>query len=328
MNQSKSLDGRSVRWLIVFLLLLCGSAVAPVVAASGTEDPVQAPAEAPPGADLPSEAEVATALEQSFDAFQDEQRQRRERLATPAVAGEREASRHAYADLSPEEAQELLQSHFAPILEALDKDPSRYLSDAKLENPLGPDAATVTSGGETTLLETSLPVQAEDEDGDLSKVDVSLVKGEDGWEPVNPLVDLEIGATVEEGVELADAGVTITQAGAEDSVARPLEDKNLFYGEVSSESDTDLLVSPTSTGVELFNLLRSADSPEDLRFHVGIPSGATLRGNEAGAAEVLDADGNLLVLIAKPWAIDAQGTNVPVEMTVEGASIVLGLNHR
>lgn len=317
----------ATRCLLLFTLLLCISAATPVFAVSATEPPASSSMEAAGEIPLPSQAEVAAALRESFGAYRQEQFQREEELNSPSAIEEREVSRHAYADLSPGEAEELLRSRFGPLLEELNKDPARYLSDAKLEAAAGEEAATVTSEGETTLFESSVPVQAEDEDGDLDKVDVTLVKGEDGWEPVNPLVDVEIGETVEEGVELGDAGVAIAQVGAEDSVGQRLGDKNLFYGEVDG-SDTDLMVSPTSAGVELFNLLRSVDSPETLRFELDIPAGASLRGNDVGAAEVIGEDGDLLALVAKPWAVDAQGTQVPVAMTVEGSTVVLALDHR
>jgi YD repeat-containing protein len=311
---SKLTERGVVPRLLFFTLLLGLSTVAPVVAA---------PTEAP------TEAEVAAALDAGFAAYREQQRRREEQLSAPAAIQEREASRYAFSELTPAAAEELLRSRFGEVLEALDKDPSRYLSDAKLERPLGPDAATVTSEGETTLLESSVPVRAPDEDGDLSKVDLSLIRTPEGWEPVNPLVDLEIGESAEEGIEVGDGGLSVTQVGAGESVARPLGDENIFYGEVSAAAaDTDLLVSPTSSGVELFNLLRSADSPETLRFHIDMPSGSSLRMNEAGAGEVVGGDGSSLMLIAKPMAVDAQGTGVPVTMTADGESIVLRLDHR
>jgi YD repeat-containing protein len=314
LSASNDSPSGTARCLLVFALLLCLSSIVPAAAAA---DPI------------PTEAEISAALQDSFATYQQQQRQREEWLGSPAAIQEREASRHAYDDLAPAEAEALLRSRFGDVLAALNKDPARYLSDAKLEAVAGPEAATVTHEGETTLMESSVPVRALDEDRDLmSKVDVSLVKGEEGWEPVNPLTDLEIGEVAEEGVELEDTGIAVTQVGAEESVARPLGDKNLFYGEVDAGADTDLMVSPTATGFEIFDLLRSVASPETLRFHVEMPAGATLRANQWGGAELVAGDGSLLALVPKPWALDAQGTPVPVALAVEGASIVLTLDHR
>jgi YD repeat-containing protein len=264
----------------------------------------------------------------TLDYFEEQEAAEEEALEAPAAVQEREASRHAYEGLSAQQAEELLTTHFGAVLASLNRDPSRWLSNATLERPLGEGAANVTSEGDTQLLESSLPVQAENEAGALEKVDLSLEKTNEGWEPANPLVEVEIGASVEEGIEVGGEGVTITQAGAEESTARPLGDKNVFFGEVEEGSDTDLLVSPVSGGVELFDLLRSADSPQTLRFHLDLPAGARLQASGAGGAEVVSDEGEIVGVVPPPHALDAQGTQVPVSLEVEGDSIVLGVEHR
>ena len=95
---------------------------------------------------------------------------------------------------------------------------------------------------------------------------------------------------------------------------------NVFYPEV--EEDTDLLVSPTATGVEFFDQLRSEDSPKTLRFRVQMPEGAELRSDATGA-EVVAGDGSRLAEVPPPNAVDSQGTEVPVKMSAEGGSLVI-----
>ena len=87
------------------------------------------------------------------------------------------------------------------------------------------------------------------------------------------------------------------------------------------------MVVGNSFGAELFDLLRSKDSPEDLRFEIGVPAGAELRSDEHGGAGVV-REGETLTLIPKPYALDAQGTEIPVQMEVEGDSIVVHVAHR
>jgi len=177
-------------------------------------------------------------------------------------------------------------------------------------------------------MEGALPVRVKNEEGQLSKVDLGLEKTSSGWVPANPLVEVAIASSAEEGVEVGDDGLMISQAGAEDSTARPLGDKNVFFGEVKESTDTDLLVSPISGGVELFNMLRSVDSPETLRFHMDMPQGAELRPTPSGGAEVAGQDGSMLAEVPAPRAADAQGRTVPVTLEVDGDSLVLSLNHR
>lgn len=87
------------------------------------------------------------------------------------------------------------------------------------------------------------------------------------------------------------------------------------------------MVAPTATGVELFNLLRSKESPEALRFDLDLPEGAALRTDGYKGAEVT-RDGKTLTHIAPPLATDAQGTSVPVELEIEQSAIVLHVAHR
>jgi YD repeat-containing protein len=321
----KTLKGR-VRWVGLFTFLLLALSAAPVLAdpePQSTEPPAESPAFTPPSSEAISES-----LAESFAAYKEQEKQRKEELASPEAVAAREASRYAYSDLEPSEAEELLRTLFGDVLASLNDDPARYLSDAILEQPAGEEAATVTSEGETQLLEAGIPVQAENEEGDLSKVDLGLEKTETGYEPVNPLVEVDIGGTAEEGIEVGEEEIGITQVGAQDSLAQTFGDKNIFFGEVEEDSDTDLLVSPTASGVELFDLLRTADSPETLRFRIDLPEGASLRTNEFGGAEVIAENGSTLVQIPNPTAWDAQGSLVPVTLAVDGSSIVLSVNHR
>lgn len=317
-----------VLWLLAFVSLLGVCAAVPGLAFSAEEAEGPATTEGASSLPLPDEAAISDTLGESFQAHQQQLAQRAQELATPAAVAERERSRQAYAELDRAGAEELLRSVFGSVLEELDADPARFLSDATVERVAGDEGATVTVDGDTQLLETSVPVQAEDEDGALGQLDVTLAPGVEGWEPENPLVDLEIGRSVEEGIEIGDEGLTVTQTGAEDAVATPLGDKSLFFPEVTAGSDTDQIVAPVSGGVEIFDLLRSADSPESLRFRLDLPAGSVLRAGPGGSAEVIGADGAVTTLVPKPWALDAQGTDVPVAMTVEGDELVLAVAHR
>jgi Ca2+-binding RTX toxin-like protein len=317
-----------LRWIIAFACLLGVCVVAPAVAFSAEEEAESGRQQPGSVLPLPDGDDISGALSQAFGAHQQQLAQREEELQSPAAVAERERSRSAYAGVSDGEAEELLQSVFGPVLAELNQDPARFLSDATVERYAGDGGAVVTNDGETQLLESNLPLQAEEEDGDAAQLDVTLAPGSEGWEPENPLVDLAIGRSADEGIEIGEEGLTVTQAGAGDAVATPLGDKSLFFGEVTAGSDTDQVVAPISSGVEIFNLLRSAESPESLRFRLDLPAGSELRAGPGGSAEVVDADGAVTTLVPKPWALDAQGTQVQVEMTVEGNELVLAVAHR
>ncbi len=258
-------------------------------------------------------------------AVAEEEAEREEWLESSEAEHQRDVSWGAYEELSPAESEQLLRTTFAEQLQALNDDPARFLSDAQLIRPLDETVAAVKEDGENSLLDAGIPVRAENENGDLAKVELSLEATPQGYEPANGLVDLSLPLAADEAAEVGEDGFAISQAAADPTSARRFGDKSLFYSEVLP--DTDLLAAPTSGGVELFNLLRSEASPEDLRFAVDVPNGAMLQADGSGGAEVL-REGETLTRIAPPVATDAQGTDVPVELTVEPNAVVLHVDHR
>ena len=318
------------RWVAVFAFLLLACSAVPVFAA----EPTEAPSSEPTGFTPPTSKEEEVAATQVPDAAEiskaigeaeREEVEHEEWLASPEAEEQREDSLFAFAGLPVGESEELLRSVFGEQLEALNTDPSRFLSDAQLVRPLGDSGAVVKDEGEGSLLETTVPVRTEDEDGQLAKVDLSLEPTSEGFQTENAISDLVLPSSADEPIQVGEKGVEIAQGGAANSTANTFGDKNLFYPSVLP--DTDLLVAANSFGAEIFNLLRSKDSPEDLRFDIGLPDGAELRSDERGGAEVVQA-GERLTLIPKPYAIDAQGTEIPVQMEVEERSINLHVAHR
>jgi hypothetical protein len=249
-------------------------------------------------------------------------------LASPEAVAERADSRRAYIDIDSAEAQSLLRDRFAEQLEAVDSDPGRFLSDAKLVRPLGEDelAATVSEDGDGQLLDAGIPVRTEDEDGGLRKVDLTLEPTSGGLHPANPLTDLFIPNSAAEQIEIGERGLGITPVGVrEGETAQVIAGEDVLHHEVLE--DTGLLVSPISAGVELFNILYSQESPEQLRYELDLPAGAELHATGEGGAQIMRA-GETIATIPPPTAIDAQGTPVLVEMTIKGTSLSLHTSHR
>lgn len=314
-----------LRWIAVFAAVLSVSTAVPVFAAESPSPGTDAPP--PPASDdyAPSRFPDPEDLSAGLAEAEGEEEKRRAWLQSAEAIQEREESRLAFADLDPVTAKELLHATFAEQLAQLNEDTARILSDAQLLSSSEPTSATVKDDGDGLLLESSVPVKAENEEGDLRKVDLTLEESGGSYETENALVEVEIPESVEEPIEVGEDGVGIKLAGAdEDQIVRPFGDENVFASEVLP--DTDMLISPVASGVEVFNVLRSENSPETLRFQVQMPPGAELRADGWGAEVV--KDGETLTMIREPVAVDAQGTNVPVETQVEGDSLVLTVEHR
>lgn len=343
--------GRKLGLLALACLILLGTAV-PVLAdppgpsaatgaegAPGTESGSTRPEVSPFGATpegtigSPPHGPSGAAVEELLRSGREREEAKEAFLESPQAAAERHASMHAYEGLDAGEAEELLLAKFPEMLAALNDDPARRLSSQHLVEPLGEGDALVSSEGHRQLLDGSVPVEAMNEEGELAKVDVELEPTGEGFRPQNPVVELSIPESVEDGIEVGEAAkpesqppITVTQVGAEKSTGVEVGDKNVFFHEVEPGSDTDLLVSPTEGGVELFDQLRSPESPETLRFEIEVPQGDELR-TIADGAEVVAADGSPVYLVEAPTATDAQGAKVPVSLSVEGDTVVLQVSH-
>jgi sugar lactone lactonase YvrE len=175
-----------------------------------------------------------------------------------------------------------------------------------------------------TLLQSSIPLRAETSSGEPEAVDLDLEQANGELQPANPLVEVGIPQHLGEGIELPGVGVTIEVVGApEDRSPSIVEGSVAFMPNIAP--DTDLAVAPTPTGIETFTQLRSADSPLTQTYALQLPNGAALHATEDGGAVVVQEEETLLS-IAPPSAIDATGTDVPVDLDVSGDSFTLATN--
>ncbi|HEY3492062.1 MAG TPA: hypothetical protein VGK43_03860, partial [Solirubrobacterales bacterium] len=252
--------------------------------------------------------------------------QRDESLETPQAAAEREDSEYAYVDLTAGGEASLLQNHFAAQLAAIDADPARALADVTIERLDSPTEALVTLDGEPALLESEVPLRAPEEDGDLHKVELGLEETAAGYEPANPLVELSLPDSAQEPIGIGDEGLAITPVGADATAAEPIGEEDLLLP--ATHEDTSLLLSPIAGGLELSALLASRNSPQELAFDVSLPQGASLRAGENGGAEVVGAGGEPIATIGAPHAVDAQGTEVPATLAVEGNRLSILVPHQ
>jgi YD repeat-containing protein len=308
-----------VRWVVGFAALLLALSAVPVLAEA--PEGVVAP-EGEAAAQLPDAADIAAGLEQA----EREAAEREKWLASPAAVRQREGSQMAYADVGSGAAEALLQDTFAGFLDNLDSDPGRFLSDAKiLRSTPGGTVATVEVDGNGMLMDAGIPVRVENEEGELAKVDLSLEPTAAGFETANALSDVVIPESPAAPIEVGDVAVELQAAEAARD-GRLIGDEEVFTPEVLP--DTDMLVAPIAGGVEIFNQLRSEASPETLRFAVDVPAGARLQLVAEGGAEVVDGEGERLAWVPQPVAFDAQGTEVPVGLQIEGDSLVLEVAHR
>ncbi len=189
---------------------------------------------------------------------------------------------------------------------------------------------SLAQGGHA-VLESMEPFAMESSPGNWAPIDLSLSEVGGGFQVANPAVGVSIPKPLQDGVSLANSGVSLTPVDASGAAAGGSEGRVdgsvVFYGGVGVGSDVDEIVKPETDGFSEDAILRSQASPEKLMYRVGLPEGASLTQKGSGAVEVMDA-GQPIATILAPRASDAEGTSVPVSVSVSsGDVVVLSVDH-
>jgi len=223
--------------------------------------------------------------------------------------------------LDREQAEELLQEVFGAELEA----PAEFFDDLEVEAFRSDEVAVVDPpgpGAPPGLLSSTLPLRAENEAGEKEVVDLDLEQDGDRLSPENPLVDVGIPAEIEEGISFPEIGIHIDLgSGNLERGASEVGEATAFYPNVRAQ--TDVAVTAVPTGVETYTQLRSPEAPRQEVFELTLPEDSSLVSTDSGGAKVVAADGKTLLSVPTPWAIDAQGDQVPTELATDGTSITI-----
>ncbi len=310
---------------ICLLCGLAGLAGSPVVALGNGASPAEASgALSPLGGPLVSSGSPVEGEEL--------QAAREAKLASPAAVAEREASRTKFEHLNAEQAERVAGEAFPVVVDEAAGGPPRLpVGQSIVGFPSDYAAQLALPEGKHGVIESSVPIALETSPGQRMPVDLSLSEVGDAFEPKVPLVGVWVPRRLGEGVALGGVGVSFTPVDAQGSPLGGSEGvvdgASVFYA--NTLTDADVLVKPTTGGFEADTLLRSVDSPEQLSFRVGLPEGASLAqaGGSSGAVQVVK-EGVTLAGIAAPSAQDAEGTDVPVSMSVAGDTLTLSVSDR
>jgi hypothetical protein len=251
---------------------------------------------------------------------------RREWLAGAAQRRARVLSRTAYRGLSPGSAAALLKRDFGRDLAHQGATPAGDpVVRGHVLRYLDPYEAVVRSGSGRRLVLSGTPLAVTGVGHRLLPVDMALAASGTGFAPVNSPFALLIGSRSGAGVVVGSGGVRVVPEGA-DVAGELVGSSSVFYPDIATDADAE--VGPTADGVSLNTTIRSPLAPETFAYRVASGPGASLVGMPGGGAEVVRA-GSVLARIGAPSAVDAQGSPVPVSMSVQGAdSLVMRVAHR
>ncbi len=102
-------------------------------------------------------------------------------------------------------------------------------------------------------------------------------------------------------------------------------------GAVVYESDTSAVSlaaqATVDGGLQVLMVIDGPDAPSEYRFDVTVPVGATLESTPDGGAQVIGADGHVVVRVEPAWALDAHGHPVPTWYRIDGTTLVQVIDH-
>jgi DNA-binding beta-propeller fold protein YncE len=277
--------------------------------------------EAPSGASLLGSPLVLPGMQLLDDGEQARDAAEARRFSPEAVAA-REESRLKYSGLNGAEAARLAREVFPATIEEPAGGPPKLSSGESIVGFPAVNVARVEeAGGERGVIESSAPMAVETAPGQRTPVDLGLDEVGGAFEPRTPLARIRVPKRLGDGVVLSGSGTSVTPvdaegaplAGSEGSV----DGSTVFYA--NTQTDADTTIKPTTFGFNIDTLLRSDQSPRQLYYKVGLPQGASLahEKGESSRVRVVDA-GQTLAIISPPTAHDAEGTEVPVSMSVSG----------
>lgn len=197
-------------------------------------------------------------------------------------------------------------------------------SEAEAETPRSAEETPPSSPAELasgSLIQSTVPLQVEDGAGHSVPVDLTLGKNEGGLQPVAPLVDVRIPDELGDGIALPDLGITVEIAEVPDGRSPSVTDDNAaFFPNVAPNAD--FAVAPAPSGFETFSQLRDPKAPTTQVYELSLPNDAILAETDDGGAEVV-REGEKLLAVQPPVAIDAAGSDVPVALEVDGDSLIV-----
>jgi hypothetical protein len=248
-----------------------------------------------------------------------------ESVAESSTETEQLDSRTAFQDASPSEAVAVAERAFPELIGLLGAPP--LPNAAELVEYRGAFSAVLGHDAGPVVVESMTPLRVAGSPG-LEPVSPTLERAGDEFVPEASPTDISLPSDLSDGIEFGARDLGVSLAGNQlPGEPRPLTgNRGLLYHEVAS--DLDLIAGVTASGgLELIAQVRSPESPEEVIFPLDLPSGAELRSGPDGGVSVV-AGGEAIAAITPPLAFDADHNVVPVQMAVDGDSLVLSINHR
>jgi hypothetical protein len=256
--------------------------------------------------------------------------QEQAKLSSPEAVAAREASRTKFEGLNAGQAASLDGEAFPAVVDDPAGGPPKLPAGQSIVGYSTDNVAQVDlPEGKHAVIESLAPMALEMSGGKHVPVDLGLSETGGGFESKNPVVGVRIPKSLGAGLQLPAVGVSLTPVNAQGAALSgsegTLDGASVLYANTLTDSDT--VVKPTTEGFEADMLLRSVESPQQLLFRVGLPTGASLVAAKDGSGdvEVVSGQGATIATVLPPGAQDAASTAVPVSMSVSGDTLALSV---
>jgi sugar lactone lactonase YvrE len=252
------------------------------------------------------------------------------RLASPSAVAARLASRTAFENLGATAVARLAVRAFPATMDEPAAGLPRLPRGQRIVRLAGSNVAEVDLGGKYKgVVESSAPMGHRSRDGSWIPIDLALRHARGGFVPMSSAVETRIPDKLSLGVGLPSVGVSIIPVSntstALAGATGVLTGSAVLYA--NTQLDTDTVVKPSQSGVSVDALLLSVRSPQQLRYKLGLPVGGRLVPTQGSAGVRIIKSGSIVAAVPAPIARDANGTVVPVQMSVAGSTIVLTVDH-
>ncbi len=206
---------------------------------------------------------------------------RRRWLESPGVRAQRVASRMAFHGLSGAGAERLLVDDYGSVVAGVGANAAVSVArSGRVVRYLGKYEAVVRGAHGLRVERSTTPLEVVGGTG-KRPVDLALRAADGAFVPVAPVAGVSIARDSAGGVAVGGSGLRVTLEGASVAGTPVAGGQSVFFGSVGV--DMDASVAPTIDGAELFAVLRSRLSPDEIRYRVALPAGATLEEHAGGA---------------------------------------------
>jgi len=289
--------------LFIGCLSLCG-ALSPSATAATIPSPVGSGLVVPAAQLLDGDEQVVAAVQAH--------------RASPEAVQTRVASQTKFRNLSASQAIAVARRAFPSLIDEFEGTP-RLAPGEEIRGYSSDHSAEVgLPENKRAVLETLEPIALETAPDQYRALDLHLRATSASYTPERALVSALIPKQLAQGFTLPNIGLSLTPV---ESNGHPLtggpgepSGASIIYHETSLATDT--LAKATPRGFSADTLLRSTDSPRTLYFKLAVPAGAYLSWEPGDSGLRVLANGTPLATIPRPTAIDAEGTPVPLSVTM------------